>query len=230
MSTRQNNRSRHMDRKCKSCGSHDSACRCQFKAPRSKKMKPLASNCTVVNSLVCTKTVQKVAEITLPITAFAGLALLEELVSINVTPDLTAITQNVRVIKDKVVNIGLIPATITVSILDIDLPVSITTSLPFQEHTDCPGACPEDTVTETPLEVEGIFIQPGVPVITGPVVGDLVTGILVKVILRTTFTVTRPLIVDQNGNTCDANPNRCDNGSTPPVFVLPAPPSNGLLG
>ncbi|WP_140321958.1 hypothetical protein [Oceanobacillus rekensis] len=171
--------------------------------------------------------VQKVAETTLPLGLFPGLLDVDDIVSINVVPNLGAITQNARVIRDKVVNIGLIPATITVTILGVDLPVTITTSLPFQEHTDCPGACPEDMLFETPLEVEGIFTQPGVPVVD---VGGLalVEGILVKIILRTNITVTRQLIQDEHGNLCDANPNRCDAQTTPPSFVLPAPTTPGF--
>ncbi|WP_163579998.1 hypothetical protein [Gracilibacillus saliphilus] len=203
-------------------------CECNVKKPALEPAK-LTNDCVVVNSLVGTKTVQKVAEVTLPITAFAGLGVLDDLVSVNLTPNVDAVTQNARVIKDKVVNIGLLPVTITVSILGIELPVTLDTTIPFQEHTDFPGACPQDIVQETPLEVEGTFIQPGVPVI-GAAGIELVEGILFKVVLRTTITVTRPVIQDSQGNICDVNPNRCDDTNGPPSFTLPAPPNGGLLG
>ncbi|WP_411954207.1 hypothetical protein ACKXGF_13460 [Alkalibacillus sp. S2W] len=203
-------------------------CNCNVENPAYQPAK-LTNDCTVVNSLLGTKTVQKVAELTLPVTAFSGLGVLDNLVSVNLTPNLNEITQNVRVIKDKVVNIGLLPATISVSILDVDLPVTLNTTLPFQEHTDFPGICPQDNVQETPLEVEGIFTQPGVPVIDAAGI-ELVDGILFKVILRTTITATRPVIRDAQGNVCDVNPNRCEIVGNPPSFNLPAPTNGGLLG
>ncbi|MBM7554795.1 hypothetical protein [Thalassobacillus pellis] len=171
---------------------------------------------------------QKVAEITLKITAFTWLTVLDDILSIRVEPNLDAITYSARIIQDKVVNIGVIPATITISILGVDLPAILSTSIPFQEHTDFPGACPQDILQESPLEVEGIFTQPGVPIVTGPVVGDLVEGILF--ILRTTITVTRPVLSDGNGNLCDVNTNRCQTSNTPPSFTLPTPTTgNGIL-
>jgi hypothetical protein len=214
---------------CKSCGCQGSACSCKFKAP-ARASAPLNSNCVLVNSVVCSKTVQKVAEATLPIGIFLATLTLTDIISINVVPNLSAITTNARIIKDKVVNIGLIPATITIAttIVGSEL-LTFNTTIPFQEHTDCPGACPEDLLQETPLQVEGIFVQPGVPVLD--VAGlTLVEGILVKIILRTTITVTRQVLVDEDGNFCDVT-DRCITPSTPPVFTLPTPPTTGgLLG
>ncbi|MGP4060504.1 hypothetical protein [Halobacillus sp. H74] len=206
-----------------------STCNCNSKST-APKTAHLTNDCVLVNSLVGSKTVQKVAEVTLPLTVFEGLGVLEDIVSITVEPNVDAITQNARVIRDKVVNIGLIPATITITIADVALPVTLTTSIPFQEHTDFPGACPEDTLQEAPLEVEGIFTQPGVPVLTGPLGVDLVTGILFKIVLRTTITVTRPVIQDSMGRVCDVNQNRCENSTTAPSFTLPSPDNGGLLG
>lgn len=212
--------------KCKTCGCEGSVCECNVKAPV-RTMAPLTSDCVLVNSVVGSKTVQKVAEVILPITLFTGLTVLEDIISIEVVPNLSGITQNAQIIQDKVVNIGLIPATITIRIAGVALPAILSTTIPFQEHTDFPGACPQDTLQESPLEVEGIFTQPGVPVVD--VAGaTLVEGILVKIILRTTITVTRPILVDENGNMCDVN-DRCRT-TTPPTFTLPTPPNGGLLG
>ncbi|MCQ6282336.1 hypothetical protein [Bacillus sp. EB600] len=213
---------------CQTCGCNVSACNCKFQAPV-RVTAPLNSNCTLVNSVVCSKDVQKVAELTLPITAFAGLVL-ADIVSINVVPNLAGITANARIIKDKVVNIGLIPVTITITVTTPGVTIApLTTTIPFQAETDCPGACPEDTLVETPLQVEGIFVQPGVPIVTGPLVGALVTGILFKIILRTTITVVRPLLVDEHGNFCDVT-DRCITTGTPATITLPTPPTTGLLG
>ncbi|MBT2647897.1 hypothetical protein J7E52_14545 [Bacillus sp. ISL-34] len=213
---------------CGSCGHHDkSACDCNFRSI--KKVPKLNSDCILVNSVVGSKMVQKVAEITLPALDF-GVVDIANIVSIAVVPNLAGITHNVRVIRDKVVNIGLIPVTITITVLDGGVPVVlplITTSIPFQEHTDFPGACPEDIVTESPFVVEGIFNQPGVPIIDAGLI--TLTGILIKVVLRTTITVTRPVIVDSHGGICDANDRRCESPTTPPTFTFPAPPTTGGL-
>ncbi|MFJ7513175.1 hypothetical protein ACIQW7_27730 [Peribacillus simplex] len=206
---------------CGSCGHHDkSACECNFRSI--KKAPKLNSDCVIVNSVVCSKMVQKVAEATFPFTAFdvvvpPGSTIL----SVGIEPNLAGIVHNARIIRDKVVNIGTIPATITVTsvLAGVTLVSTLTTSLPFQEHTDCPGACPEDTLTETPFVVEGTFAQPGVPIIDAGLVS--LEAILVKVILRTTLTVSRPIIVDAHGGICDVNDRRCDNPSTPPTFTLP---------
>ena len=102
---------------CKVCKSHDaSACDCNFKAPARQLAAPLNSDCVLVNSVVGSKAVQKVAESTLPFTAFAPVYQLDPLLdSVSVVPNLAGITRNTTIIRDKVVNIGLIPVTITVT-------------------------------------------------------------------------------------------------------------------
>ncbi|WP_121640722.1 hypothetical protein [Virgibacillus sp. Bac330] len=201
------------------------SCNCNFKKQELKATK-LDSDCFLVNSLVGTKTVQKVAETSLPLTLFEGVST-TNILSINVVPNLNAITQNVTVIKDKVVNIGIVPADISITTTDGDVVGIIggVVNIPFQAHTDFPGACPEDMVQETPLEIEGIFIQEGISLVAST--GEaLVAGILVKIILRTTITVTRPVIKDAEGNFCDVNQNRCKAIGTPPSFTFP-PSGNG---
>ncbi|NWO12733.1 hypothetical protein [Virgibacillus sp.] len=194
-------------------------CNCDFKKQELKATE-LDSDCFLVNSLVGTKTVQKVAEISLPLTLFEGVST-TNILSINVVPNLSAITQNVTVIKDKVVNIGIVPADISITTIGGDVVgiVGGVANIPFQAHTDFPGACPEDMVEESPLEIEGIFSQEGISLVatTGEA---LITGILVKIILRTTITVTRPVIKDAEGKFCDVNPNRCKAEDGPPSFTF----------
>ncbi|MYL38538.1 hypothetical protein [Halobacillus litoralis] len=212
---------------------HDclTGCKCHFKKPEFKPAK-LNSDCFVENALVGTKQVQKVAESTLPLSLFAAAGVtIGSLVSVEVVPNLENITMNARIIKNKVVNIGLVPATITVNFLDGTGALQVgllNTAIPFQAHTDFPGACPEDNLTETPLEVEGIFTQEGVPVVD--VAGiTLVEGIIVKIILKTTITVTRPVIRDAHGNVCDLNPDRCKQDTDAPSFTFPGPDNEGIL-
>jgi hypothetical protein len=186
----------------------------------------LTTDCILVNSVVCTKTVQKVAELTLPAVTIGDIitvgpgGVITPL--IQLVPDVTNIVSNVIVIRDKVINTGFLPANIVIA--GITLPVSV--NLPFQNETDCPGACPEDTVTETPFQVEAIVVQ-GIEAL-----GISVATIRLKVVLRTTLTVTRPLLAKIPNNLKiiqDVNPNRCANSnitlntSRPAPVVPPAP-------
>jgi hypothetical protein len=239
----------HMD-SCKSCGHHDSDCKCKSQPVRQHKTAPL-SDCVLLNSVVCSKKIQKVAELAVPATVLFGfgtltitpalIATVLAAVSITVTPNLAGIVINRRVIRDKVINMGFVPVTVTVTLLPgAALPTGVTIitpaptfSLPFQEHSDCPGACPEDTVIETPFELEATFAQPGASVfavVAGA--GVFVTGIVLKAIFRTTLTVTRQVIVDGHGNVCDVEDRRCETPTVAPNFSLPSlpPGTGGLLG
>ncbi|GIN56752.1 hypothetical protein J8TS2_10710 [Lederbergia ruris] len=171
---------------------------------------------------------QKVAEATIPLTAL-GIIITpgEPIPLITLTPNVAGIVQNSMVLRDEVVNTGYVPATINV----VGVPTPVTVSLPFQQHTPCPGACPEDTLTEAPLEVESIIIQPIPLAVVAGTVG--VASALFKVILRTTITVTRPMVGKLNqrdlSNLCDVNHHRCENGAPrtiqfPLTGTAPTPP------
>jgi hypothetical protein len=242
----------HMD-SCKSCGHNDSDCKCKSQPVRQHKTAPL-SDCVLLNSVVCSKKLQKVAELPVPITSLVTIAVgtaitpaliaaILAAVSITVTVNTDAIVINRRVIRDKVINMGFVPVTVTIALLPgATLPAGVTLlavaptfNLPFQEHTDCPGACPEDTAIETPFVLEATFAQPGASVLTVAVAGAaaiFVTGIVIKAIFRTTLTVTRQVIVDGHGNVCDVE-NRCEEPTIAPNFMLPGtttPGTGGLLG
>ena len=144
-------------------------------------------------------------------------------VQISIVPDLANIVINRRVIKDKVINMGFVPTTITVTPPGGTAVEVGPFNIPFQLHTDCPGACPEDTVIETPFVLEGTFAQPGISVVVGT--GKTELGFVAKAIFRTTLTVVRPVLVDKHGDVCDVNFDRCDNNGTPPTFTLPSTPN-----
>lgn len=189
---------------CGRCGSTESPCRCSRRVCQ-------PDHEILVNKVICSKQVRKVAEATIP---FSELGIEigpgENIPLITLTPDLTGIVQNTAILKDEVVNIGYIPANITIA--GITLPITV--SLPFQEHTSCPGACPEDILTEAPLHVESIIIQP-IPLLA--IAGAIgVTSALFKVVMRTTITVTRPMLGKishkELSNLCDVNHDRCENG------------------
>ncbi|KAB7705982.1 hypothetical protein F9802_13025 [Bacillus aerolatus] len=171
--------------------------------------------------------VQKVAEAVIPLAAL-GITPVPgtPLPLITVTVDTAGIVQNATILRDKVVNMGTVPVTISVAGA-----VGLPFTLQFQEHTDCPGACPEDTLIETPLQVEGTLVQP----ILGATIAGLVDVdvAVVKVILRTTITVVRPLIAKTNHHAFDClqdvNPDRCETPTIPTTVTFPTttPPAGG---
>ncbi|XQY90812.1 hypothetical protein ACNRWW_14910 [Metabacillus sp. HB246100] len=166
--------------------------------------------CLKVNSVICTKSVQKVAELQVPAIDLLPAGTDLTLVSFsNVVADPTGIVMRGTLIEDKVVNSGYVPITADINILGVTLPISVSLNLPFQAETDCPGACPGDDLQETVPVIEAVLT----PVITpGLTVGDVASlgFITFKVIIRTQITVSREKLV-QAGVTVlgDINQDRC---------------------
>jgi len=203
-------------------------------------------NTTLVDKVICSKDVQKVAEFALPVAigplgAGSGLltdildliaGLVPGLVNVRVTPNLNAIQQEVTVVKDKIINLGTIPATLDVEIVTLPL-LRIPIQIFFQEHTDCPGVCPGDTVVETRPVAEAVLNQPLIG--TTPDGATFINLLLFKAVVRTHLTVTRQVIKSKDGSTCDANPHRCDPTGTPgiintPINLTPSTTPNGTPG
>ncbi|WP_349346750.1 hypothetical protein [Priestia megaterium] len=190
-------------------------------------------NTTLVDKVICSKDVQKVAEFALP--AAVGplavgdgliatiLALLASIaagaVNVRVVPNFNGIRQEVTVVKDKIINLGTIPANLELISVAGLVVATIPIQIFFQEHTDCPGVCPGDTVVETRPIVEAVLNQPLIG--TTPEGGTFINLLLFKAIVRTHLTVTRQVIKSKDGSTCDANPHRCDPTGTPGVINSP---------
>lgn len=181
---------------------------CESYEPR-KCPPELSTDCVVVNSLVCSEKVYKVAELSIPIATLGDIidigpgGVISPLITL--TPDIAGITSQVTVVKDMVINTGFLPANIT--ILGLPLPIEI--NLPFQQETMCPGVCPEDTVQESPFNIESVVTQ-GIEA-----VGITEANILFKVILSTNLTVTRPVIAKAHELqvVSDVNTDRCKQGN-----------------
>ncbi|ADC51836.1 hypothetical protein BpOF4_18985 [Alkalihalophilus pseudofirmus OF4] len=167
--------------------------------------------CLKVNSVICTKSVQKVAELRVP-TVELGIGDDIDLALIsfsNVTANPNGIVMRGTLIDGKVVNSGYVPVTANINIAGVALPIEVSLNLPFQEETECPGACVGDDLQETVPVIEAVLepvITPGITV-AGAV--SLAT-ITFKVIIRTQITVSREKLV-QAGVTVlgDINPDRC---------------------
>lgn len=187
------------------CQSRDRRCyECEFnyyqrKAPR------LTSDCIVVDSLLCSSNASIIAEINIPALTIGGIITVGPggVISppITLTPDISNIVYNTTVTKNLVVITGYLPANVTV--LGIELPIQIT--IPFQHELHCPGVCPEDAVTVSPPRIESTVIQ------GFEALGVSVASILFKVILSSTITATRQVIVkaDDLRVVADVNENRC---------------------
>jgi len=205
------------------CNNQDATKQCC----QQQKQQPCPSpsvECLKVLSVVCTKNVQKVAELSVPAAAILPAAFppasLPLISFSNVTANPNGIVMRGTLVEGKVINSGFVPITATLNVLDglIPTPIPISFNLPFQEETECPGACPGDDLQETVPVIEAVLepvITPGIEV-----GGVLALGtITFKVIIRTQITVSREKLV-QAGVTVlgDLNPDRCaDNQLTTPT-------------
>lgn len=178
---------------------------CEYNA-RQNCAPRLDTDCVVVESLVCSKKVYKVAEIAVPIPTLGDIisigpgGVITPLISL--TPDLNGLVTQTTVVKDMVINTGYLPANVT--ILGVATPLQI--NIPFQQETICPGVCPEDTVKESPFKIEAQVTQ-GIEAL-----GVSLGNILFKVVLSTTLTVTRPVITKASNLKVvrDVNEDRCE--------------------
>lgn len=187
------------------CHSRGRRCyECEFNIAQRRKPQ-LTSDCIVVDSLLCSVHESVVAELNVPVATLGGVITIGPggVIDppITLTPDITNIVSNTTVVKNLIVTTGYLPANITV--LGVELPIQI--NLPFQLETPCHGVCPEDNVTVSPFRIESVVTQ-GIEAL-----GVTVASVLFKVILSTTVTATRQVIVkaDDIKLVGDVNENRC---------------------
>ncbi|MED4476402.1 MULTISPECIES: hypothetical protein [Bacillaceae] len=147
---------------------------------------------------------------------------------LNVIIDESGISQNFVVLKDKVVNIGVVPITVTIGGIPFEDLNDV--NFIFQEETDCPGVCPGDNVVETPVKVEAVIIQPIPNALISYDTSEGRDTARVKIILRTTLTVTRPVTVDKDGHMHNLNDRSCETPTTPIILPgLPGIPVNSMI-
>src|SRR5699024_2104450 len=108
----------------------------------SKRPPTLATDCIVVESLICSKRINQVAELAVPIPTLGDIISIGPGGVINpaitLTPDINGLVTQTTVVKDMVITTGYLPANVT--ILGIETPLQL--NIPFQEETNCPGVCP----------------------------------------------------------------------------------------
>lgn len=187
-------------------------CQEQYKCNKRKPIvtppPTLATDCVVVESLICSERVNNIAELTVPIPTLGDIISIGPggviTPPISLTPNIDSIVSKTTVVKDMVIMTGYLPASVT--ILGIETPLEL--NIPFQSETVCPGVCPEDTVQQTPFQIETSVTQ-GIESL-----GVSVGNILFKVVMSTNLTVTRPIIAksDEIKVVNDVNENRCQQG------------------
>src|SRR5690625_482226 len=179
----------------------------------------------LVEKVICSENVQRTAEFALPFTVEPGpavtalMALLPNVTNAVVTPDYSGIQQEITVLRDKVIHFGYIPATIDVTGTVTGLPANprIPIRILFQEHTDCPGVCPEDHVIESQPEIEAVLNE---PLIGTGANGTSLNLLLFKAVIRSHLTIVRKGI-ERDGKICDLDYRRCDHTNNPGTINSP---------
>lgn len=154
----------------------------------SKKPPRLSTDCIIVESYICSRRVNNIAELAVPVEALEGLVEVEAggiiTPPVTITPNINQLVSQTTVVKDMVVITGYLPVNLNISGEE----ASIELNLPFQSETKCKGICPEDRVTVTPFKIEASVAQ-------GIEEGGITeANILLKVVMSTTITVTRPIV------------------------------------
>ncbi|MCM3735299.1 hypothetical protein M3215_05575 [Bacillus cytotoxicus] len=128
----------------------------------------------------------------------------------NVIANPNGIVMRGTLIEGKVINSGFVPITATINIVGVPTPINVSLNLPFQEETECPGACPGDDLQEATPIIEAVLEPVLTPTINAVGTIVAVSTITFKVIIRTQITVSREKLV-QAGVTVlgDINSDRC---------------------
>lgn len=190
------------------CAEHKRPCyACEYQEVQRRPIQ-LASDCIVVDSLICSKKINPVAELVIPVPTLGDIidigpgGVISPLITL--TPEISTIIYQTTVTKDLVVITGFLPASLT--ILGIETPLYI--NLPFQEEIVCPGICPGDTISPPAFTINSVITQ-GIEAL-----GITVANILFKVVLSAQVTITRPIIAkaDDLRIVGDVNVDRCCQG------------------
>lgn len=201
-----NEMSKNESKKYRNCDCEAPPCyQCEYYETNHKRPPTLATDCIVVESLLCSKRVNQVAELAVPVASLGDVISVDPGGVINppitVTPDINGLVSQTTVVKDMVITTGYLP--VSISALGLDAPLQL--NIPFQAETNCPGVCPEDTVRLSPNNIEASVTQ-GIEALDVSV-----ANILFKVIISTHLTVTRPIIAkaDHLKIVKDVNEDRC---------------------
>lgn len=149
-----------------------------------------------VLKVLCQQCVQETGTVTLPV---PGIPALEDIASIDVVATGPPTIQNIQVLNGKVVNVGTVPAAVTITILGVELPIEIPIpAIPFSGEIECPGVVPDGTINvqKHDLQVEGITAT-AIPLVEGVV--DF--GLLVTATVQACVIISKETILKVNAAT-----------------------------
>lgn len=145
-----------------------------------------------VQKVICTERVQEFGDVTIPAPVGVTLDPLTGQLSANVTLTPVGIPQirTVTVLLDKVINQGIVTASLSVN----NVVVIPSIEIPFQGIIDCPGAKPGDLVQKHDVQIEGFSVSP-VQLLVG---GLPVLNLVLKVVIDLCVVVTEETIMKIN--------------------------------
>lgn len=146
-----------------------------------------------VLKVLCQECVQETGTVTIPV---PGIPALEDIVSIDIVATGPPTIQTIEVLNGKVVNVGTVPAALTITILDVELPIEIPIpAIPFSGEIECPGVVPDGTINvqKHDLQLEGITAT-AIPLVDG--VADF--GVLVTATISACVIISKEAILKVN--------------------------------
>ncbi|ABZ82651.1 hypothetical protein HM1_0026 [Heliomicrobium modesticaldum Ice1] len=148
--------------------------------------------------VLCQQCVQETGDVIIPLPTVPALA---DIVNVTVVPTGNPEIRTTTVLPGKVVNMGVVPVSVTITILGVVLPITIPLiEIPFEGIVECPGAQPGDIVQKHDIALEAVVSQ---PVQLLPVVGEaLVVGLELQAIVKACIVVGREEVLTVNA----ANP------------------------
>jgi hypothetical protein len=149
-----------------------------------------------VLKVLCSECVQETGTVTIPV---PGIPALEDIVSIDIVATGPPAIGTIEVLNGKIINVGTVPAALTITILGVELPITIPIpAIPFSGEVVCPGVVPDGTINvqKHDLQLEGLTATP-IPLVEGVV--DF--GVLVTATIQTCVIISKETILKVNAAT-----------------------------
>ncbi|MHB8182513.1 MAG: hypothetical protein ACYDDN_01960 [Candidatus Desulforudaceae bacterium] len=104
--------------------------------------------------VICQERVNESGDLVLP---FINTVVDPELVEVTITEVGMPVITNLEALRGKVVNVGFVPVTLTITVGGIIDLVDITVNVPFQGVIECPGVLPGDNIQKHDIQVLGVI-------------------------------------------------------------------------
>lgn len=152
-----------------------------------------------VLQVVHKQVVNEFGDLTIPLAGVnaADIGLVQVTNIVAGTPEITVM----EALPGKIVNIGFVPVTLTITVLDIIDLVGITVNVPFQAVIETPGVLPGDNIQKHDIQVLGVIDTPVTlfEIVDG--VLEVTVGLQLKVVVELCLVVAREEILKVNAAT-----------------------------